>query len=139
VTGTTSDTPLTLLQHDEPLVVVRLGPGADIPDWASSGTLFSVTASATETSLVCGAQGVPRKVRPHGPLTAFSVEGTLDLSLTGVLAGLLAPLADAGIPVFPVSTFDTDWVLVPADDDARAADAWRGSGHEVRAAVGGTR
>ncbi len=124
--------PFTLLRHPEPLVVVRLGPGADIPDWASSGTLFSVTATATETSLVCGARGVPRKVRPEGPFLAFSVEGTLDFALTGVLAGLVVPLADAGIPVFAVSTFDTDWLLVPAPEADAAAPAWQGSGHLVR-------
>ena len=123
--------PLTLLQHGEPLVVVRLGPGADIPDWASSGTLFSVTATATETSLVCGARGVPRKVRPEGPFTAFSVAGTLDFALTGILAGLLTPLADAGISVFALSTFDTDWLLVPVAEATAAAEAWRAGGYVV--------
>ena len=125
----------SLLRHDEPLVVVRLGVGADIPAWASSGTLFSVTASATETSLVCAARGVPRKVRQQGPFVAFSVEGTLDFSLTGVLAGLLAPLAEAAIPVFALSTFDTDWLLVPADRAPAAAEAWRRSGRAVRGAT----
>ena len=124
----------TLLQHDEPLVVVRLGVGADLPDWASSGTLLSVTVTATETSIVCGARGVPRKVRQQGPFTAFQVEGTLDFSLTGVLAALLSPLAEAEIPVFAVSTFDTDWLLVPGDRAAAAAEAWRRSGHTVLAA-----
>ena len=124
----------SLLQHDEPLVVVRLGVGADIPAWASSGTLFSVSATATETSLVCGARGVPRKVRQQGPFIAFSVEGTLEFSLTGVLAGLLAPLAEAAIPVFALSTFDTDWLLVPADRAPAAAEAWRRSGRAVRGA-----
>ena len=121
-----------LVMHDEPLVVVRLGVGADIPDWASSGTLFSVTATATETSLVCGARGVPRKVRQQGPFTAFAVEGPLDFALTGVLAGLLVPLAEAQVPVFALSTFDTDWLLVPADRAAAAAEAWRRAGHGVR-------
>ncbi len=124
-------TPLTLLQHAEPLVVVRLGAGADLPEWASSATLFSVTATAAETSLVCGARGVPRKVRQQGPFLAFSVEGPLDFASTGVLAGLLVPLADAGISVFTVSTFDTDWVLVPAAESDRAAVAWQRAGHQV--------
>jgi uncharacterized protein len=131
-----TDNQLTLLQHEEPLVVARLGVGADLPDWASSGTLFSVTATATETSLVCGARGVPRKVRQQGPFVAFSVQGTLDFSLTGVLAGLLVPLADAGISVFTLSTFDTDWVLVPEADGVRAAEVWRRAGHEVVPAQG---
>lgn len=124
----------TLRQYDEELVVVRLGPGADLPEWAVSGTLFSVTATAAETSLVCGRAGVPRKARQEGPFTAFEVEGPLDLTLTGVLSGLLTPLADGEIPVFTVSTYDTDWILVPTDLAGRAAEEWRRSGHRVRPA-----
>lgn len=123
-----------LLQLPEHLAVVRLGPGTDIPAWATSATLFSVTATAEETSVVCARAGVPRKARQEGPFVAFRVEGTLDFSLTGVLHGLLEPLAEEGIPVFAQSTFDTDWILVPAGDAERAAEAWRRSGHEVRRA-----
>jgi hypothetical protein len=124
----------TLLQYDEQLAVVRLGPGADIPDWAMSGTLLSVTATAEETSLVCNHRGVPRKARHEGPFTAFAVEGPLDFALTGVLSALLEPLAEAEVPVFTVSTFDTDWILVPADQAERAVEEWRRSGHDVRPA-----
>jgi uncharacterized protein len=125
----------TLLAYDEHLAVVRLGPGADLPDWAVSGTLLSVSASAAETSVVCAAAAVPRKARQKGPFAAFAVQGPLDFSLTGVLSALLAPLAAKEIPVFTISTFDTDWILVPADRAEHAADAWRGSGHEVLSAT----
>jgi hypothetical protein len=130
----TADTSHTLLRHGEPLAVVRLGPGTDVPDWATGGTIFSVTATATETSLVCGWAGVPRRATKEGPYTAFAVAGTLDHALTGVLAGLLQPLAAAEIPVFTLSTFDTDWVLVPIDAADRAAEAWKAAGHPVRTA-----
>jgi hypothetical protein len=59
------------------------------------------------------------------------VRGTLDFASTGVLAALLAPLAAAEISVFAISTFDTDWILVPVGDAERAAEEWRRSGHEV--------
>ena len=124
----------TLLRHAEALAVVRLGPGADIPDWAGAGSILSVTATATETSVVCGRAGVPKKTPQHGPFTAFSVEGPLDPTLTGVLSGLLAPLAEAGVPVFTISTYDTDWVLVPTGDADRAVEAWRRCGHALRGA-----
>jgi hypothetical protein len=122
---------LTLEQFPEKLAVVRLGPGAEVPAWAESSSLFSITATATETSLVCAARSVPRKARQAGPFTAFAVQGPLDFALTGVLVGLLQPLADAGISVFTIATFDTDWVLVPVGDADRAAEEWRRSGHEV--------
>jgi hypothetical protein len=124
----------TLTRHAEPLAVVRLGAGADVPDWVGGGTLVSVTATAAETSVVCAAAAVPRKARPAGPFTAFEVAGPLDLGLTGVLAGLLGPLAAAGVAVFTVSTYDTDWVLVPSERADDAAEAWRRSGHAVRPA-----
>jgi uncharacterized protein len=135
----TAATPLTVLRYDEPLVVVRLGAGADLPDWASSATLFSVTATATETSLVCGARGVPRKAPHQGPFTAFAVARTSDLDSPGFLPALLTPIAEAQLSVRVVSTFDADWVLVPTSQAAPAAEAWRAAGHTVREAGGPAR
>ena len=129
---------LKLNQFPETLAVVRLGPGAEVPAWAESSSIFSVTATATETSVVCAARSVPKKAVAQRPFTAFEVQGPLDFALTGILSGLLAPLAEAGISVFTLSTFDTDWILVPQDAADRAAQAWRDSGHEVAPAVPAT-
>jgi hypothetical protein len=129
---------LRLSRYPETLAVVRLGPGAELPSWAESSSIFSVTATATETSVVCAARSVPKKSVHQRPFTAFAVEGPLDFALTGVLAQLLAPLAAAEISVFTLSTYDTDWILVPGDDADRAEEEWRRSGHEVTAAVPAT-
>lgn len=118
-------------QFPEALAVVRLAPGAEIPTWAESSSIFSITATSTETSLVCAARGVPAKAVQHGPLTGFAVTGTLDLALVGVLHGLLGPLVEEGISVFTLSTYDTDWILVRQRDAERAAQAWRRRGHTV--------
>jgi hypothetical protein len=125
----------TLEQFPEKLAVVRLGPGAEVPSWAESSSLFSITATALETSVVCAMRSVPRKAQQAGPFTAFAVKGPLDFALTGVLSTLLQPLADAEISVFTISTFDTDWVLVPVNDADRAAEEWRRAGHVVEPAV----
>jgi hypothetical protein len=124
-----------LNRFPETLAVVRLGPGAEVPSWAESSSLFSITVTATETSIVCAARSVPKKSVHQRPFTAFEVQGPLDFALTGVLAELLAPLAAAEISVFTLSTFDTDWILVPGDKADAAAEEWRRSGHEVSAAV----
>ena len=121
-----------LIRHEEHLAVAQLGPGADLPSWASSGTIVSITATATETSIVCTYKGVPRKTKSEGPFTAYAVEGPLDFALTGVLSALLQPLAESEISVFTISTFDTDWILVPQPKAAAAEEAWRRSGHTVR-------
>ena len=126
---------MKLARYPETLAVVRLGPGAEVPSWAESSSLFSITVTATETSIVCAARSVPKKSVHQRPFTAFEVEGPLDFALTGVLSELLAPLAAAEISVFTLSTFDTDWILVPAGDADRAAEEWRRTGHEGTAAV----
>jgi len=130
-----SDQTYTLEQFPEKLAVVRLGPGAEVPAWAESSSLFSVTATATETSVVCAMRSVPKKAKQAGPFIAFAVQGPLDFALTGVLSELLRPLAAAQISVFTISTYDTDWVLVPVNDASLAAEEWRRSGHEVVIAV----
>ncbi|MGN6160484.1 MAG: hypothetical protein ACTHOG_02160, partial [Marmoricola sp.] len=61
-------------RYPETLAMVGLGAGADIPAWAESASIFSITATATETSLVCARRSVPRKAPQHGPLSAFLVK-----------------------------------------------------------------
>ena len=126
---------MKLSRYPETLAVVKLPPGAEVPAWAESSSIFSVTATATETSVVCAARSVPKKSVHQRPFTAFEVEGPLDFALTGVLSQLLAPLAEAEISVFTLSTFDTDWVLVPGHDADRAEEEWRRSGHTVEPSV----
>lgn len=119
----------------ETLAMVRFGPGTDLPGWAESSSIFSVTATASETSLVCAARNVPGKARAHRPFHAFSVRGELAADQPGVLVGLLAPLAEAGISVLSISTFDTEWVLVPVDRVDEAEEVWRRQGHSVAPAA----
>lgn len=126
---------MKLNRFPETLAVVRLGVGTEVPAWAESSSVFSVTVTATETSIVCAARSVPAKSVHQKPFTAFAVDGTLDFSLTGVLVELLTPLAEEEISVFTLSTYDTDWILVPVADADRAAEAWRRRGHEVEPAV----
>jgi len=121
----------TLHQYPEKMVVAKLGPGADIPAWAESASVFAVIATATETTVVCAGRSVPGKVVKEGPFTAFAVADTLDFALTGVLHGLLEPLAEAEISVFTLSTYPTDWILVPTQKAEEAAEAWRRRGHTV--------
>jgi hypothetical protein len=66
---------------------------------------------------------------------ALELAGPLDLSLTGVLASLAEPLRDAGVPIFVVSSYDTDFVLVPGDRLVDATAALTAAGHAVREGV----
>lgn len=124
-----------IARFPETLAIVRLPAGAEIPEWAESSSVFSITATATETSLVCAGRSVPKKARHEKPFTAFSVQGAVDLGAPGILVALLAPLAEAGISVFALSTYDTDWILVRTGQADAAEEAWRRSGHSVAPAV----
>ncbi len=120
-----------LIRHQDALAVVRLGRGAKVPGWATASTLFSVTATGDETSIVCHASSLPPSARKEGPFVAFEVSGPLAFSLTGVLHTLLGPPAEEKIPVFCLSTFDTDWILVRSTHADRAEAAWVAAGHTV--------
>lgn len=124
---------LTLHRFPEKLAVLRLAAGADVPTWAESSSLFSITASATETSLVCAGRSVPTKIHGDRGLVGFSVIGpdTPQSGTAGVLVELLAPLAEDGVTVHAITTTSTVWVLVPAAEADRAAEAWRRRGHAV--------
>jgi hypothetical protein len=89
--------------------------------------------TADETSVVCATSCVPDDPPGpvEGPLVAVTVDEIVEFSLVGILVSLLKPLADAGIPVLTVSTFDTDGVLLPASTAAAAAAVWHAAGHEV--------
>jgi hypothetical protein len=95
------------------------------------GEFFSVTRTPAELSAVCDVGALPSGVKAEGPWLMLAVRGPLDFNMTGVLAGLATPLANAGISIFAVSTYDTDYVLVRNDDLDRAVRALREAGHTI--------
>lgn len=111
--------------------VCRLEPGADPIPRPADADLYSVTWTAEETSIVCSWDLAPDGSRVEGPFAALRVAGTLDFSLTGVLSGLTSALAGAGVSVFAISTYDTDYLLVPEEMLGRAAEALREAGHDA--------
>jgi hypothetical protein len=58
-------------------------------------------------------------------------EGPLDYSLPGIIASSAEPLADAGVPIFPIATYDTDYILVKEQHLETAINALTGYGHAV--------
>lgn len=126
------DRELALRVLAEPLSIVRLGPDVRTPDWLADASWYSVTRTAAELSVVCASRLVPRDVPRAGPWRALQVEGPLDFALTGILSRLASALAGAGISIFAVSTYDTDYVLVRAEALDRALSCLRRVGIVVR-------
>lgn len=104
----------TLTLFPEEFSICKLAPGAPIPTWATSsqGSFFSVTRSATELSVICPQPQVPAGIEAETGWRCLKLNGPFDLEEPGVLASVVAPLADAGLSVFAVATYDTDYLLV---------------------------
>ncbi len=110
------DLNLRLLVLPQTFAICRMEKDMPIPEWALRGSQFSsITASSEEISIVCDESVVPDDVKAVKGWRAFRVEGQLDLSMTGVVASLTGPLAAAGISVFTLSTYDTDYLLVKTE------------------------
>jgi hypothetical protein len=111
--------------------VVRLAADAPLPGWALAGEFVSLTRTRDELSVVCEERLVPAPLNREGAWRALKVEGPLDFAMVGVLASIASPLASAGVSIFTISTFDTDYVLVKDDRLATALEALRSAGHVV--------
>jgi hypothetical protein len=111
------------------LTICKLNTETAIPIWATTGTFFAVTRTAEELSIVCEQSTVPADVQSEPGWRALKVEGPLDFGLTGILAGLATILAEAGISIFAISTFDTDYILVKAEKLSLAIEALQQAGH----------
>ena len=131
------DPALMLDVLDGRLAVARLGPVEEVPPWATGGPLCAVARTAQELSVVCPAEQVPAGVRQEDGFRAMVVRGPLDFAITGVVSALSAPLAQAGIPIFVMSTFDTDYLLVREARLDQAVSVLRDAGHEVFTAPSG--
>jgi hypothetical protein len=128
---------LRVLEGD--YAVCRLPADAAAPVVPPAGTGFwSLTEVGEERSLVCLEDLVPDDADggDGGPAVVpgwriVEVAGPLDLALTGVLASIATPLADAGVPIFAIATHDTDWILVPGAQLDAAITALRAAGHDL--------
>ncbi|HMF13404.1 MAG TPA: ACT domain-containing protein [Gemmataceae bacterium] len=121
---------LTLVILPGTYAVCRLPADAGWPNWAA-GDFVSITRTADELSVVCIEDVVPPDVRSERGWRCLRVAGTLDFGAVGVLASLTGPLADAGISLFAVSTYETDYLLLPDRDSDRACAALRRHGHQL--------
>ncbi len=110
--------------------VWRLAANAPLPV-VNPSTFLSMTRSADELSIVAPSSEVPPDATVEPGWRCLKVEGPLAFEMTGVLAALSMPLADAGIPIFLISTYDTDYLLVKATDLDRACSTLSNEGHTV--------
>jgi hypothetical protein len=114
----------------ERLAVCQLAPDTPTPSWALEANFFCVIRAADELSIVSPEDRVPHGTSAERGWMALQLQGPFPFSMTGVLASFVQPLAEAQIPVFAISTFNTDYVLIKRDDLERALIALASAGHE---------
>jgi hypothetical protein len=124
-------TSYALRVHGERLAIARLDRDAPVPAWAR-GAFVTVSRTPEELSIVCAQEHVPAGVRHERDKAALFIEGVVPMTVVGLMAKLCTALADARVPVFVISTFDTDWLLVDAARLSAARAALEAAGYVVR-------
>jgi hypothetical protein len=110
--------------------IVRLAADADVPAWAMIGQFTSITRGAEELSIVCSTENVPAEFGAGLRWVCLKLEGPFPFSQTGVLLSFIEPLSNNGIPIFAISTYDTDYVLVQEGFLSASLKALANAGHE---------
>jgi hypothetical protein len=117
----------------ERYAIARLAADAPVPEWVGGQEFLAVVRTRNELSIVCREDGVPANhTEVQREFRCLVVAGTLDFAQTGIIAQLAQPLAAAGIPIFGISTYDTDHILVRQDRLEEAKAALERAGHTVR-------
>ena len=113
--------------------ICRLESGDEIPKWLKQeeGAFYSVTRTAEELSIVCPTEWVPDGVEAERGWRGLKVEGPLDFGEVGILLSLAKPLADVGVSIFALSTYDTDYLLLWEKDFDRAIEVLERAGHKI--------
>jgi uncharacterized protein len=120
---------LKFRQLPGPYAIVRLAPDAPSPAWATKGDFTSITRTADELSIVCLAANLPADVHSPHRWICLKLEGPFPFSQTGVLLSFIEPLSNNGIPIFAISTYDTDYVLIQKEFERTVLDALQQAGH----------
>jgi len=117
--------------------IARFAPDASLPCEYVKSAFYSMSKTDEELSLVCEEKLLSSHAKAQRGRRLIRVEGTLAFSLTGILASLVTPLAEAAVSVFSVSTYDTDYLLVRDEDLDKAITALERAGHKVQRRTNG--
>ena len=104
---------------------------APIPDWVVAASFCSITRTEKELTVVCPQNIIPADIEHERDWRCFRIDGSFDLNQIGVISSLAAPLAQAGISIFVVSSYDTDYILVKEEKVEQAIAVLSGDGHSI--------
>lgn len=113
------------------LAITRLAADSPMPTWMETAGFVSVTRTPGVLSIVCAASAVPAFAQADSGWRCLILAGTFPLDSVGVLSAISTPLAEAGIPIFVVSVWSTDCILVREERIPEALAWLRRAGHTV--------
>ncbi len=105
---------------------------APIPDWALTQSLASITRTEKELTIVCRLEILPSQYQSGLNWRCFKIDGSFDLNQIGVISSISSPLADAGISIYVISTYDTDYFLIQEQNLEQAISVLSNSGHSIK-------
>lgn len=124
---------LTFALLPEKFAICRFDRDAQVPAWALKGDFFSITRTSDELSIVCDESYVGEAPQCETDWRCLKLQGPFAFSTVGILSSITAPIAEAGVGLFAISTYDTDYLLVKEDSLEEAIAALLHAGHKVRA------
>jgi uncharacterized protein len=122
---------LKFRQLTRPYAIVKLSTNASVPAWATHGDFTSITRTPDELSIVCPADNLPSDINSPNRWICLKLEGPFPFELTGVLLSFIQPLSSNNVPIFAISTYDTDYVLIQEEFAGHALNALQQAGHEL--------
>jgi len=120
---------LSLLKDN--YAICTLPNTAQIPDWALKESLASITRTDKELTIVCRQDIIPSGLKSDLNWKCFKIDGSFDLNQIGVISSISSPLADAGISIYVISTYDTDYFLVQQHNLEQTISTLSNSGHSI--------
>ena len=111
--------------------VCRLDSIELIPEWIDNSKFYSITKTEDELSIVCSDKNIPNEIKHEKDWKIIKIEGPLDFSLIGILSSISTTLANQGISIFAISTYDTDYILVKNKDIEIALKVLSKEGHRI--------
>ena len=115
--------------------ICRLDSSAEIPSWIAGCSTYFLAKTPDELSVLCPVRFIPKAISVSGGWRCMRVHGPMDFDQIGVLSSLTGPLAEAGISILAISTYNTDYLLVKMEMLQKAINVLEKAGHRVTASA----
>jgi uncharacterized protein len=122
---------LTLKILKDRYSVCRLNKNDEIPKWIFDEEFFSITRTDDELSIVCLQDKIKEDIKCEKDWKVLKIEGPLDFSLVGILSRISTLMANNGISIFAISTYDTDYILIKEESINKVIEVLENNNYNI--------